>query len=129
MALRAAVLSPGSDSRLGSSTEPRTTYLMSRAGIHRARSASGGVKMGKPSPVSTRASDSPSSRPPSRRCTDTLTRVPRLTLALSGIGVGLASPVGGGSPFVDGGVPTALMVRYPHAMVAPGPRHLLQATC
>src|SRR6266849_3474194 len=132
MALRAALLSPGSDSRLASSTEPRTTYLISRAGIHLARSESGGVQIGNPSAVRMRASDSPSSRPPSRRCTDTFTRVPCLASARGGaFGAGAAAPVGSGPPSAACVISTSLMECQPQPMIAPAYRYptRLSETC
>ena len=77
MALRVVDLSPGSCSRDGSSTDPMTMYLMSLRGIRRGRSESGGVKMGKPAALMARASDAPTSRPPSMRWTVTGTRPAR----------------------------------------------------
>src|ERR1700694_2327023 len=74
IALRAVLSSPGAGSSSGSSTDPKTTYLMSRVGTMRARSGSDWEKTGKPSALIVLASDSPSSRPPSRRWTATLMR-------------------------------------------------------
>ena len=59
MALRATVASPRSGSSSGSSTEPKTTYLMSRVGMKRDREGSPREKTGKPSDVIVRASDVP----------------------------------------------------------------------
>src|SRR6266568_4479439 len=80
--------------------------------------------MGKPSVVRMRASDSPSSRPPSRRCTDTFTRVPCLGSArCMAVGGGVAVPVESASPLAGCVVSTSLMARRSLAMIAPGHRH------
>src|ERR1700694_4220250 len=93
IALRAVLSSPGSGSSSGSSTDPKTTYLMSRVGTMRARSGSDWEKTGKPSALIVLASDSPSSRPPSRRWTTTLMRrfLGRGSSGVSGGGVAVMS--------------------------------------
>src|SRR5713226_9264259 len=79
-----------------------------------------------------RASDSPSSRPPSRRCTDTFTRVPCLASARGGaFGASAAAPVGSGPPSAACVISTSLMECQPQPMIAPAYRYptRLSETC
>src|SRR5229473_596192 len=79
-----------------------------------------------------RASDSPSSRPPSRRCTDTFTRVPCLASARGGaFGASVAAPVGSGPPSAACVISTSLMECQPQPMIAPAYRYptRLSETC
>src|SRR6266851_7251996 len=71
-----------------------------------------------------RASDSPSSRPPSRRCTDTFTRVPCLASARGGaFGASAAAPVGSGPPSAACVISTSLMECQPQPMISPAYHH------
>src|ERR1700674_2601997 len=130
IALRSWLLSPGSASRFGSSTEPKTTYLMSRAGTQRARSASAGLEIGYPSGGDGSGAEWPSSRPPSSRCTATL------NLGRRGRGSPLDAGAGVGSGVCSGisgeVVMTSLMWRAPSpwrlavGMLAPGYGHVVE---